>query len=153
MRWILPLILMMPFAANAACRDDQVEFRSTSGISRFAVEVADDPAERARGLMFRESLPASAGMLFLYDSPQTASFWMRNTLIPLDIIFMDRFGTVRHVHPNARPKDETPLPGGDDVLAVVEINGGLAARLGIAKGSVMRHPALHQSDAAWPCAE
>jgi len=149
----LILSLMAPFAANAACRADQVEFRNAEGVSRFSVELADDPSERAKGLMFRESMPASAGMLFVYERPQSASFWMRNTLIPLDMIFMDRTGTVRRVHANARPGDETPIPGGNDVLAVVEINAGLASRLGIVEGSTMRHPSLDQATAAWPCAE
>ncbi len=73
----------------------------------------------------------SAGMLFLYEQPQRAVFWMKNTLIPLDMIFADATGVVRHVHANAIPHDETGIDGGADILAILEINGGLAARLGI----------------------
>ncbi len=92
-------------------------------------------------------------MLFIYDYPQAVSFWMRNTLIPLDMIFMNAQGEVRSVHANAQPLDDTLIPGGEDILTVLEINGGLAARLGITEGSVMRHPSQDQDTASWPCAE
>ncbi len=145
------LLALAPGAAAAACREDAVELRGPSGKARFTVELADSPDERAQGLMFREAMPASAGMLFLYERPQAASFWMKNTLIPLDMIFADPTGMVTHVHANAVPGDETPIPGGTGVLAVLEINGGLAARLGIVPGSALRHPGLDQTTAIWPC--
>lgn len=148
--FVLSLILA-PASAFAACRADQVEVRTPAQTLRFHVEVADTVQSRAEGLMFREHLSQSAGMLFVYDSPQAASFWMRNTLIPLDMVFTDRTGTVRHVHHMAKPHDETPIPGGDGVLTVLEINGGLARRLGVEEGAVLRHPAIPQDDAAWPC--
>ncbi|MFA7433036.1 MAG: DUF192 domain-containing protein [Gemmobacter sp.] len=138
-------------AALAACRADVVELRGPGGQARFTVELADTPTTRARGLMFRESMPRSAGMLFIFDEPGPVSFWMRNTLIPLDMIFADEAGRVLHVHPMAIPHDETPIEGGEGVLAVLEINGGLAARMGIAPGAEMRHPAFG-AGAAWPCA-
>jgi uncharacterized protein len=138
-------------SASAACTDTAVDLRGDWGSARFTVELADDPAERAQGLMNRPSMPRSAGMLFLYERPQRATFWMRNTLIPLDMIFMDETGTVTRVHENAVPLDETTIDGGDGVLAVLEINGGLARAIGIAEGSELRHPGLDQSIAAWPC--
>ena len=134
----------------AACSADVVEVKGPRGIARFSVEVADTDAERSRGLMFREKLAASAGMLFVYDRPGRAVFWMKNTLIPLDMIFADATGLVQRVHSKAIPHDETPIDGGDGVLAVLEINGGLARRLGIEPGSVMRHPAFAAAP-AWPC--
>jgi uncharacterized protein len=137
--------------AAAACSDDRVDLRGDWGAARFTVEVADEPAERAQGLMNRPSMPRSAGMLFLYDAPQRATFWMRNTLIPLDMIFMDPTGTVTRIHENAVPLDETTIDGGPGVLAVLEINGGLARAIGIDVGSQLRHPGLDQSFAAWPC--
>ena len=76
---------------------------------------------------------------------------MRNTLIPLDMIFADETGTVTHVHENAVPLDETPIPGGDDVLLVLEVNGGMAGAIGIVVGSQIRHPALDTTLAVWPC--
>jgi uncharacterized protein len=143
-------VLAGPLAA--ACAEDQVELRTAAGnIVRFTVEVARTPAEQARGLMFRESMPRSAGMIFVYPGPRRASFWMKNTLIPLDMIFAGPDGTVTHVHENAKPRDETPIDGGDGVLVVLEINGGLARGLGIAPGAVMRHPAFG-ANAAWSCA-
>ena len=151
-RTLLVLVAVLwASAAAAACRPDAVDLRWPGGGARFTVEVADDSASRARGLMFRESLARSAGMLFLFPQPGPQSFWMRNTLIPLDMIFIDPAGRVVHVHANAIPGDETPISGGDGVLAVLEINGGLAARLGIAPGAELRHPGMPQDRAAWPC--
>ncbi len=138
-------------AAQAECRADTVELRGDWGKARFSVELADDPQEHAQGLMHRSALPMGAGMYFIYESPRRASFWMRNTLIPLDMIFIDPQGVVQHVHHNAVPLDETPIPGGDGILTVLEINGGLAARLGIGAGSEVRHPAHAAHDAVWPC--
>lgn len=150
------LVLFAPGSALAAgnCTAGAIDLRlSGGGEVRFNVELADEPGERSRGLMFRESMPRSAGMLFVYERPQNAVFWMRNTMIPLDMIFADATGLVKSVHENAIPYDETGIDGGPDILAVLEINGGLARRLGITPGAVMRHPALEQSGAAWPCAE
>lgn len=89
-------------------------------------------------------------MLFVYERPQFVSFWMRNTLIPLDMIFMDETGSVRRVHENAVPLDERSIPGGPDIQYVLEINGGLARQLGVGVGSVLRHPSIG-ANAAWPC--
>jgi uncharacterized membrane protein (UPF0127 family) len=138
-------------SAAAQCDEARVDLRGDWGAARFTVEVADEPAERAQGLMNRESMPRSAGMLFLYEAPQRATFWMRNTLIPLDMIFMDETGTVTHIHENAIPLDETTIDGGAGVLAVLEINGGLSGAIGIDVGSELRHPGLDPALAAWPC--
>ena len=138
--------------AGAACLDTTVELRGDFGAARFSVEVADDGPERSLGLMHRESMPASAGMLFVYPAPQRAGFWMRNTLIPLDMIFADETGTVTRVHENAIPLDETVIDGGPGVQFVLEINGGLAGPMGIAPGAELRHPAIDaEGQAAWPC--
>lgn len=147
------LALAQPALAQAVCRDDTVHLRGPWGQARFTVELADTPETRATGLMFRESLPRSAGMLFVFDAPDRAVFWMENTLISLDMLFIDSAGVVRRIHPRARPRDRTPIDGGDNVLMVLEINGGLSARLGIAPGSELRHPRLDQARAAWPCEE
>ena len=151
--WLIAgALAFAPVAALAeTCAQDRVDIRSPSGQQRFTVEVADEGAERAQGLMFRESMPSAAGMLFVYDAPQRAAFWMKNTLIPLDMIFADETGRVRKVHSNAVPGDTTPLEGGEGIRFVLEINGGLAARMGIAEGAELRHPAIPQRTAAWPC--
>ena len=151
----LVAILMLVNAAplwGSDCADNSVDLRlATGGSARFGVEVVDTPQTRARGLMYREKMTASAGMLFIYEQPQRAVFWMKNTLIPLDMIFADATGVVTHVHANAIPQDETGIDGGEGVLAVLEINAGLAGRLGITPGAVLRHPKLDQRTAAWAC--
>ncbi len=138
-------------AVADTCSQDSVALRGEWGQARFSVEVAETEAERARGLMHRESMASSAGMLFVYPTSGPVSFWMRNTLIPLDLIFLDETGVVGHVHHNAIPLDETPIPGGRNVQYVLEINGGLAAAIGISEGSELQHPQVSQEIAKWPC--
>ncbi|WP_270730020.1 DUF192 domain-containing protein [Shimia sp. Alg240-R146] len=135
----------------AGCTAGSLELRGDWGQARFTVEVADTDAERAQGLMHRESMPMSAGMLFVYEYAQPASFWMRNTLIPLDLIFADNAGVVRHVHHEAVPLDESPIPGGNAVRYVLEINGGLARAMGIDAGTELRHADIAQENASWRC--
>ncbi len=139
-----------PAGAEAPCAPGRVDIRWDGGSESFAVELADDAAERAQGLMFRESLDPASGMLFVYESPRRAQFWMKNTLIPLDMIFADATGRVTRVHANAVPGDLTPIDGGEGVRFVLEINGGLASRLGIVPGAELRHPAIGAA-AAWSC--
>ncbi len=145
--------LFLAATAASACSENTVELRGEFGSARFTVELADEPEERSIGLMNRESMPMSAGMLFVYDSPQRATFWMRNTLIPLDMVFADASGTVTKVHENAIPLDETTIDGGPGVKFVLEINGGLAGPMGITPGVEMRHAAIDGPNAAWACAE
>jgi uncharacterized membrane protein (UPF0127 family) len=135
----------------AVCLPEVLDIRGPSGQQHFNVEVADDAPERQKGLMFRESMAMSAGMLFVFESPKHASFWMKNTLIPLDLIFVDSTGTVTRVHSNAIPLDESSIDGGEGVAFVLEINGGLAKRMGIAVGAEIRHPMVQQNSAKWPC--
>lgn len=143
-------LILAGAAAGAGCSPEVVQLRGNWGQIRFSVEVADDDAERSRGLMFRESMAPGAGMLFVFEHPQSVSFWMMNTLIPLDMIFADAQGRVVKVHHDAVPGDPTPIPGGDNVFAVLEINGGLAERYGITAGSELQHGAFGEG-AAWPC--
>ncbi len=145
------VFLLMSGPVFAVCLPQTLDIRGPSGQQRFSVEIADDAAGRQKGLMFRESMPMSAGMLFVFESPKHSAFWMKNTLIPLDMIFVDSTGTVTQVHSNAIPLDETSIDGGDDVAFVLEINGGLAKRMGIAAGAQIRHPMVQQNSAKWPC--
>jgi hypothetical protein len=138
--------------AAAACADDRVTISGDWGQATFTVDIADTPAERSQGLMFVEDMPRMTGMLFIYERPQAVSFWMKNTLIPLDMIFTSPQGEILRVHENAVPGDLTPIPGGDGVQMVLEINGGLSARLGITEGDVMQHPSFGL-DAISPCGE
>lgn len=101
---------------------------------RYRVEIAATPKQQERGLMFRRSMPADAGMLFPYDPPQLAAFWMANTYIPLDLIFISADGTVGRIAANAVPESRDPIPSGGLVKAVLELNGGEAARIGLSPG-------------------
>ena len=154
MRLVLAGLAATVFSAStgaAACREDVVQLRGDWGQAQFRVELADDPAERQQGLMFRKSMSRGAGMLFVYENERSVGFWMRNTFIALDMIFADGAGVVQHVHHNAVPLDETVIPGGDAIQHVLEINAGLAEGLGIVPGSQLRHPAIDQARAAWVC--
>lgn len=139
-------------AARADCAPDQVELRTLFGaVQRFSVDLADDPDERARGLMFRDRMPMASGMLFVFPAPKHATFWMKNTPLSLDIIFADATGLVTHVQDRAEPMSEALIDGGEGVAFVLEINGGLALPMGIVPGAVLRHPAIAQDGAAWAC--
>ena len=107
--------------------------RSATGIHHFTVQVAATPDQQERGLMFYKSLGPDQGMIFPYEPPQDIAFWMKNTLIPLDIIFIRADGTIARIT-KAKALDETPLPSGEPVGAVLEIRGGRAAELGIKPG-------------------
>jgi len=133
------------------CQDDRVTVRGPSGQSSFSIEVADTDRERALGLMHRESMPRFSGMLFVFDAPQRAVFWMENTLISLDMLFVDDTGVVQSVHHNAIPLDRTGIDGGSGIRYVLEINGGMAQMLGLEAGAELRHPTINQETAAWPC--
>lgn len=137
--------------AQGVCSPDHVDLRGAGGVARFSVEVADSGAERAQGLMFRKEMASMAGMLFVYESPRAVSFWMKNTLIPLDMIFADASGTVTRIHENAVPGNLVPVDGGKDVQFVLEVNAGMTRKLGVTEGSVLRHSAIDQGSAAWPC--
>nr|WP_281495953.1 DUF192 domain-containing protein [Marivita sp. S6314] len=145
-------IAASPGFAQTACSEDVVYLRGDWGSARISVDVVDTPETRSQGLMFVESMPRLSGMLFVYEREQPVSFWMKNTLIPLDMIFADGAGVVQHVHENAIPGDLTAIPGGTNIQFVLEINGGMARVLGIDAGTEMRHPAIPVNSAAWSCA-
>lgn len=102
--------------------------------------------------MHREKMARFAGMLFVYERPQRLAFWMRNTLIPLDLLFADETGQITRIHENAVPLDETPIEGGEGLTHVLEINGGMSAQLGIQVGDILQHESFPQAKAAWACA-
>jgi hypothetical protein len=129
-------------AAAPACDPDRIEILAGPGSRTFAIEIADDPAEQARGLMFRPALPADAGMLFVYETPRPANFWMRNTMIALDMIFIDDTGRIESIAERADPYSERVSSSEGDVRAVLEINGGLSRALGIGPGDQVIHPAF-----------
>ena len=107
-------------------------------VHRFRVEIADNDATRERGLMFRKSLTPDAGMLFDFKREQDVAFWMKNTLIPLDMVFIDAHGTVVNVAADATPLSEANVPSAGPVLGVLEIKGGRAAQIGVRAGDKVR---------------
>jgi uncharacterized membrane protein (UPF0127 family) len=103
------------------------------------VEIAADDETRERGLMNRRFMPADHGMLFEFPDTAPVSFWMKNTYIPLDMIFISASGTVTHIVANAEPLSERVIPSGPPCRAVLELNGGAAASIGLAVGDKVRH--------------
>jgi uncharacterized membrane protein (UPF0127 family) len=110
--------------------------RSGDAEHRFAVDVAGTFAEQEKGLMFRRSLGPDEGMIFPYDPPQEVAFWMKNTLIPLDIVYIRADGRIARIT-RGEPRSLQPLPSGEPIAAVLEIRGGRAAELGIKEGDLV----------------
>ena len=108
-------------------------------VHKFDVELALTDAERAKGLMFRKSMPNDRGMLFEFSDEAERAFWMKNTYISLDILYIDAKGKVVSISRNAQPFNETPLPSNAPAKGVLELNGGLSERLGIQPGDTVRH--------------
>lgn len=138
-----PLALM----AGAGLAQNEVPFERSSLVVvtggreiKFDVDLALNDAQRSRGLMFREKLGPYEGMLFDFHHEAPVSFWMKNTLIPLDMVFIGADGTVRHIHPNAVPLSTDSIPSQYPVRGVLEINGGSARLLGIKPGDKVKHP-------------
>ena len=106
----------------------------------FMVELAATPEERSRGLMFRRSMPAEQGMLFDFERVQPVSMWMRNTYLPLDMLFIAEDGEIVRIAADTEPLSERTIPSGQPVLSVLELNAGTARRLGIEAGDRVEHP-------------
>jgi uncharacterized membrane protein (UPF0127 family) len=117
-----------------------LSIRSGDTVHAFKVELARTPAEQARGLMYRTALASDAGMLFLFDPPERASFWMKNTYIPLDMLFIRGDGTIARIAANTTPLSLAPVDAGETVSAVLEIAGGQAAASGIREGDRVSWP-------------
>lgn len=119
---------------------ESLEILTRRGPRRFKVEIADNEASREYGLKYRRSLAADEGMLFEFERPDLQAFWMKNVLIPLDIIYIGADGRIVSIAADARPWDQTPIVSKAPALGVLEIDGGLAAKLGIEPGDAVRHP-------------
>lgn len=124
--------------AEASAAFEPLQVVTRSGARSFQVELADDDAERTKGLMFRESLAADRGMLFDFGDSAPRSFWMKNTLVPLDIIFIGEDGRVQNVG-SGIPFSEAPVPSAGSARYVLELNAGTAAKLGVQPGDKVRH--------------
>ncbi len=125
-----------------ACEPSQADLsplhiETATGVRGFKVELARTPNEQARGLMFRRQMPADQGMLFIFPEDKEANFWMKNTILPLDLLFVRADGTIVTIHPMAEPYSEKLISSGKPVRMVLEILGGQAAKQGIRIGDKM----------------
>lgn len=133
-------VVLMVGTPLAACSDEgKLVLQTSTGDYPFNIEVVDTPETRAKGLMFVQDLADDAGMLFDFGQEQNVSFWMQNTFIPLDMIFVGADGVVKSVHVNARPHDTTSIPSGFPVQYVLEIPGGRSVEIGLKPGDTMEH--------------
>ncbi len=135
----LVVVLALVFGALAQAAEP-LAIVTRGGRHAFTVEVARNDADRAQGLMYRRSLAPDRGMLFDFGRVQPISMWMQNTYIPLDMIFIRADGTIARIAENAEPLSTRTIPSGEPVLAVLEVPGGTAARLGIRPGDRVEHP-------------
>jgi uncharacterized membrane protein (UPF0127 family) len=126
--------------ALPAAERSTLEIVSKSGVHVFSVEVVANDADRAKGLMYRKELPEGTGMLFDFQRDQDIAMWMKNTYIPLDMIFIAGDGRIRRIAENTEPLSERIIPSGGPVRGVLEVIGGTARKLGIAPGDRVAHP-------------
>ncbi len=139
----LAVILLLAASAGAAALGgelDSLEIVTSTGRHAFQVEIADNEATREHGLMDRRYMAPDHGMLFEFDRDEPVAFWMKNTYIPLDMIFIAPSGVVTHIAANAEPLSERVVPSGGPCIAVLELNGGMAASIGLKVGDKVRHP-------------
>jgi uncharacterized membrane protein (UPF0127 family) len=136
-----------------ACTAEPVQFdvgevllETGSGTHTLSVEIARTPRQRERGLMFRRALADDAGMLFLFERDGFISMWMKNTYVPLDMIFIDRHGRVTQVVERTTPGSQAIITSAEALRAVLEVKAGTAARLAVRPGSLVRHKAFGNAD-------
>jgi uncharacterized membrane protein (UPF0127 family) len=139
--FVFVLVGLVAFAAPVWPAGKQtLEIASKSGVHVFSVEIADNDAERAKGLMYRKELPEGQGMLFDFHREQEVSFWMQNTYIPLDMVFIRADGRILRIAENTEPLSTKLIPSGGPVRAVLEVVGGTTRKLGIAPGDRVASP-------------
>ncbi|MEW6644212.1 MAG: DUF192 domain-containing protein [Pseudomonadota bacterium] len=127
-------------SGTAAADREPLEIITQSGVQVFSVEVMRTDEERAHGLMFRKSLPDGQGMLFDFNPEQNVSMWMKNTLIPLDMIFIQSDGRILRIAENTQVQSERIIPSGGPVRGVLEVIAGTSKKLGIRPGDRVAHP-------------
>jgi len=119
-----------------------LDIETAQGVKHFTVEVVTTPEAQAKGLMFRENLAPDAGMLFIFGSDSPRAFWMKNTILPLDMIFIRSSGEIVAIAENTVPYSLKPIAPREPAAAVLEVNAGTLARLGIKRGDMVHHPAI-----------
>ena len=133
-------VTAQPAPATSETALEPLEIVTASGPQKFMVEVMRDDAQRARGLMYRRSMPQDRGMLFDFKREEPVSMWMKNTYLSLDMVFIDRTGRVVGLAENTEPLSERIIPSGAPAYAVLEVNAGVAQRMGLKLGDRVRHP-------------
>jgi uncharacterized membrane protein (UPF0127 family) len=138
------LLFSVPLLAAPATAlpHSSVVIETAHGQARFNVEIAADAESRVRGLMYRRQLPVDTGMLFDFHDDHFRAFWMKNTPLPLDMLFIRADGTISSISRNAKPMSEEPITSREPVRAVLEINGGRAAALDIQPGEKVHNTAF-----------
>ncbi len=131
------------FAAPLRFEKEQLTIERAGGEAHtFTVELALDDAQREQGLMLRQEMAPDSGMLFDFGNPRDVSMWMRNTLLPLDMLFIGDDGTITHIHENAKPQSDAIISSRGPVKYVLELNGGRSKALGIKPGDTARSPQI-----------
>lgn len=140
---LFSLLLMAAclLSGNAeAMRREDMKLHTSKGIKVISVEITETQEEKMKGLMFRPSLPDNQGMIFAYDPPREITMWMRNTYIPLDMVFIRSDGIVHRIEAWTRPLSEEIIASRGDVAACLELAGGAAERIGLKPGDRVEHP-------------
>lgn len=135
-------LFMAIVGARAEASLERLAIVTSTGTYEFRVEVADKPSERAKGLMYRKSMPEDQGMLFDFHVEGPVMMWMKNTYLPLDMIFVSRQGVVTKVAANTVPMSEEVISSAGPACAVIELNAGTAEKIGLKAGDQIRHPAF-----------
>jgi uncharacterized membrane protein (UPF0127 family) len=138
-RAVFVVLVLGLIGSAAAAGLEPLQIVTGSGTHDFKVEIAADDASRERGLMNRRFMPADHGMLFEFQQNTPVSFWMKNTYIPLDMIFISPAGVVTNIVAEAEPLSERVIPSGPPCIAVLEVNGGVAASIGLKVGDIVQH--------------
>lgn len=140
---VTAFLFVLFLAGNGAALErfatSKLSIVTAKGTQHFTVEIAETREQHAQGLMYRRSMAADAGMLFVYKTPRNASFWMKNTFIPLDMLFIGANGKIVNIQERTVPQSLSPVRSKGRVLAILELNGGTASRQGIKPGDKVRH--------------
>lgn len=139
-------IAVLLFVAACSASEDKLSLHTSTGTYQFTIELADNDAERAQGLMNRMTLAPDAGMLFDFGAEREVGFWMHKTFISLDMIFVGADGIVKNIHARAVPHDQTTIHSGVPVRFVFEIPGGRAKEIGLKIGDRLSHPRVQSSN-------
>ncbi|MFG5117569.1 DUF192 domain-containing protein [Methylorubrum sp. POS3] len=129
-----------PATGTEQAKTEPLAILAQDGRRAFQVEVMRNDAQRAKGLMYRRSMPADHGMLFDFERPLPVNMWMKNTYIPLDMVFIRSDGSIARIAADTEPLSTQIIASGEPVLAVLELNAGTAAKLGIRAGDRIEHP-------------